>query len=196
VTNPYPHHQEDAAAETPGEIRRLNWGSGAHPEPGWINSDIKDVPGVDITCDIRDGLPLEESSLDYVVSIHALPEIPMMDLVGALRELRRVLKPGGVLRLGLPDLDKGIKTYLENDRDYFLIPDEDAATIGGKFVTQLLWYGWSRTLFTQDFTEELLRQAGYREIHGCSYRETKSRFPEIVELDSRERESFFVEAVK
>lgn len=197
MTNPYPHHQQDATAEASGEIRRLNWGCGGHPEPGWVNSDLKDDhPGIDVPCDIRDGLPLEDSSFDYVVSIHALPELPMTDLVGALRELRRVLKPGGVLRLGLPDLDRGIKAYLENDRDYFLIPDEDAATIGGKFVTQLLWYGWSRTLFTLDFTEELLRQAEYHEIVACSYRETKSRFPEIVELDSRERESFFVEAVK
>jgi hypothetical protein len=85
---------------------------------------------------------------------------------------------------------------VENDREYFLVPDEDASTIGGKFVTQLLWYGWSKTLFTHDFTEELLRRAGYRSIVACAFRETKSRFPGIVELDSRERESFFVEAVK
>ena len=161
-----------------------------------MNSDIKADPGVDIACDIRDGLPVEDSSFDYIVSIHALPELPLTDQVGALQELRRVLKPGGVLRLGLPDLDKGIKAYLENDRDYFLVPDEDASSMGGKFVTQLLWYGWSRTLFTVDFMEELLRQADYREIAACSFRETKSRFPEIVMLDSRERESFFVEAVK
>jgi SAM-dependent methyltransferase len=195
VTNPYSQPQENAT-ETGGAVRRLNWGSGEHPHPGWINSDIKDGPGIDISCDIREGLPLDDASIEYIASIHALPEIPMPDLVGALRELRRVLEPGGVLRLGLPDLDKGIKAYMENDRNYFLIPDEDAATIGGKFVTQLLWYGWSRTLFTHDFTEELLREAGFSTITACSYRETKSRFPEIVELDSRERESFFVEAVK
>lgn len=194
MTNPYP--QPQSATETGDEVSRMNWGCGDHPEVGWINSDVKDGPGIQISCDIRDGLPLEDASLDYIVSIHALPEIAMMDLVGALRELHRVLKPGGVLRLGLPDLDKGIKAYIDNDRSYFLIPDEDAATIGGKFVTQLLWYGWSRTLFTHDFTEELLREAGFSASTACSYRETKSRFPEIVELDSRERESFFVEAIK
>jgi SAM-dependent methyltransferase len=174
----------------------MNWGCGEHPEPGWINSDIKDGPGIDISCDIRHGFPLETGSIDYIASIHALPELPIGDLVGAMEELRRVLKPGGVLRLALPDLDKGIKAYLENDRDYFLVPDEDASTIGGKFVTQLLWYGWSKTLFTHDYTEELLGRAGYRSVFTCSFRETKSRFPEIVELDSREHESFFVEAVK
>src|SRR5689334_1077627 len=158
----------------------MNWGCGGHPEPGWINSDIKDdIDGVDIAVDIRDGLPLEDGSLDYVVSIHALPELPLTDQVLALRELHRVLKPAGILRLGLPDLDRGIKAYMENDRDYFLIPDEEAATIGGKLVTQLLWYGWSRTMFTQDFAEELLKRAGFDQVVMCSYRETESPFPEI-----------------
>jgi SAM-dependent methyltransferase len=196
VSNPYPSPQESEVAGGVTPIRRMNWGSGEYPDPGWINSDIKDGPGIDISCDIREGLPLEDASLDYIVSIHALPEIPMSDVVGALRELRRVLKPGGVLRLGLPDFDKGIQAYLANDRDYFLVPDEDAATIGGKFVTQLLWYGWSRSLYTHDFTDELLREAGFSGTFPCSFRETKSRFPGIVELDSREQESFFVEAVK
>ena len=134
--------------------------------------------------------------MEYVVSIHALPEIHYWDQVPTLRELRRVLKPGGVLRLVLPDLDKGIRAYLDEDRDYFLIPDEDAASIGGKFVTQMLWYGWSRMLFTYDFIAEMLHEAGFASVSRCSYRQTNSRFPEIVELDSRERESLYAEAVK
>jgi SAM-dependent methyltransferase len=196
MTNPSPQPQEVPAADPPTEIRRLNWGCGDHPEPGWINSDVKDLPGIQISCDIRGGLPLESSSIDYIVSIHALPEVPYPDLGAVLGELHRVLKPGGVLRLGLPDLERGIRAFIANDRDYFLIPDEDAKTIGGKLVTQLVWYGWSRTVFTQDFTEELLQRAGFGDVKPCEYRETKSRFPEIVELDSRERESLFVEAIK
>ena len=196
MTNRSPQPQEALAAEPQAEVRRLNWGCGEHPVPGWINSDVKELPGIDITCDIRNGLPLEDDSLDYAVSIHALPEVPYGDLGGVLAELRRVLKPGGVLRLALPDFERGIRAFLENDRDYFLIPDEDAATIGGKLVTQLVWYGWSRSLFTEDFTEELLRKAGFSDVQACSYRVTRSRFPEIVELDSRERESLFVEAIK
>ena len=40
-------------------VKRLNWGCGAHVAPGWINSDVKDEPGVDLVADIRQGLPLE-----------------------------------------------------------------------------------------------------------------------------------------
>jgi predicted SAM-dependent methyltransferase len=178
------------------ELKRLNWGCGEHPEPGWINSDIKAGPGIDLSCDIREGLPLEDDTIDYAVSIHALPEIPYGDLVVALKELYRVLKPGGVLRLALPDLDRGIQAYLSEDEDYFLVPDEDAKAIGSKFIVQMIWYGWSRSLFTYDFTAELLRNAGFEQIVRCRFRETASRFPEIVELDSREKESLLVEATK
>src|SRR6188508_2830023 len=107
-------------------IRRLNWGCGSWTEPGWINSDIKDGPGIDISCDIREGLPLETDSIDYAVAIHALPEIPLPEITPVLRELRRVLKPGAPLRLALPDLIKGVRAYERGDREYFHVPDEDA----------------------------------------------------------------------
>ena len=142
-------------------IRRLNWGCGGHTLPGWINSDQKEGEGIDLSCDIAEGLPLETGSIDYAVSIHALPEVPYDRLVPVLAELRRVIKPGGILRLCLPDLIKGVRAYERGDRDYFLIPDEDARSLGAKLVTQLVWYGYSRTLFTADFVIELLGRAGF-----------------------------------
>ena len=177
-------------------VRRLNWGCGEHPEPGWLNSDVKDVPGIDIVADVRTGLPLETESIDYITSIHALPELPYADLVPALSELRRVLKPGGVLRLALPDLERGIAAYQRGDHDYFHVPDEDARSIGAKFVTQMTWYGYSHSLFVHDFIEELLERAGFAQTARCRYKQTASRGPDITHLDNPERESLFVEAVK
>ena len=177
-------------------IKRLNWGCGHEGEPGWINSDIKEGPGIDISGDILDGLPLDTDYLDYAVSIHSLPEIPYPELVRVLQELRRVLKPGGVLRVSLPDLDKGIAAYQSNNWDYFLIPDEEVKSIGSKLIVQLLWYGYSRTLFTYDFIEEVLYKAGFSSVSRCSYTVTNSAHPGIVDLDNREEESLFVEAVK
>ena len=177
-------------------MRRLNWGSGRDTQPGWINSDLRDGDDVHICCDIRSGLPLDGESIDYAVSIHALPELPYADLVPALGELRRVLKAGGVLRLGLPDLDRAITAYRRGDRAYFVVPDEDARSIGGKLVVQMTWYGFSRSLFTLDFTQELLAKAGFTHIVACAYQRTASGYPEIVELDNREQESLFVEGSK
>ena len=177
-------------------IQRLNWGCGAEGEPGWINSDLKDGPGIDISCDIQDGLPLENDTLDYIVSIHALPMIPYPNIVSVLEELKRVLKPGGVLRLALPDFDKGVRAYHMNERDYFFIPDEEVKSMSGKLIVQLIWYGYSRTPFTYEFAEELIEKAGFKDVCQCKFKETYSPFEEIVSLDNRERESFFVEAVK
>jgi predicted SAM-dependent methyltransferase len=178
------------------DIKRLNWGCGHKGEPGWINSDLKDGPGIDISCDILEGLPLESDTMDYIVSIHALPMIPYTEIVRALQELKRVLKPGGVLRLGLPDFDKGIRAYQQNERDYFFIPDDETKSISGKLIVQLIWYGYSRTMFTYEFAEELIQKAGFQNVRQCNYQETFSAFDEITSLDNRERESFFVEAVK
>lgn len=177
-------------------VRRLNWGSGTETEPGWINSDIKDDPAVDVICDILEGLPLETGSIDYAVSIHALPELRYPEVLPALTELRRVLAPGGVLRLALPDLDRNIRAYLDGDRDHFLIPDEDGRSIGSKFILHTIWYGYSKTFFTYDFIAELLGKAGFAEVWRCNFGQTASPFPQIVELDNRREESLFVEARK
>ena len=177
------------------EIKRLNWGCGSWTPPGWINSDIKAEPGIDLVCDIRQGLPLDDASIDYAVSIHALPEFTLPEIVPVLAELRRALKSGGVLRLGLPDLLKGVAAYQRGDRDYFMVPDEDAERPGAKLVVQLLWYGYSKALFTPDFIEESLLKAGFAKVNHCVFKQTATAWPEIVELDNREAESLFVEAV-
>jgi ubiquinone/menaquinone biosynthesis C-methylase UbiE len=177
-------------------VRRLNWGSGSITSYGWVNSDIQNWPGVDIVADIRAGLPVEDNAFDYIVSIHALPEIPYHDLDRTLCELRRVLKPGGILRLGLPDMDKAIHAYRSGDVDYFLISDDEVKCLSGRMIVQLLWRGRSRSMFTTEFAEELLARNGFREIHSCSFRETRSGIPGITELDDRPMESLFIEAVK
>jgi SAM-dependent methyltransferase len=177
-------------------VVRLNWGCGNDPRPGWINSDVKEGPGIDVRCDIREGLLLASDSVDYAVSIHALPEIPYAELVPVLAELHRVLKPQGVLRLALPDLEKGVAAYQRGERDYFFIPDDEWNDIGSKLVVQLIWYGYSHTLFVRGFVEELLRKAGFGNITHVRFRETASAHAGIVELDNRERESLFVEATK
>jgi predicted SAM-dependent methyltransferase len=177
-------------------VTRLNWGCGPTPAAGWINSDRLEGRGIEVSCDIRDGLPLPEGAFDYVVSMHGLQDLPYLDVVPALQELRRVLRRGGVLRLGLPDLDRAVAAYVSGARDYFYIPDADATTLGGKLIVQIIWYGSVRTPFTWDFARELLERAGFDHVERCAYRRTASPHADIVELDNRERESLFVEARK
>lgn len=177
-------------------ITRLNWGCGPDPPCGWINADRLRAPNITLSGDIRDGLALPDDSVDYAVSIHGLQDLPYLDVVPALRELRRVLRPGGVLRVALPDLERAIEAWLRGDAAYFYIPDDETRTIGGKLIVQAIWYGSSRTPFTWDFFHELATKAEFRSVTRCKFRHTDSPWPHIVELDNRERESLFAEAVK
>lgn len=179
-----------------GQSRRLNWGCGPEPPYGWVNSDIFPAPGVQVVADIRTGLPLPDDWFEYVVSIHALPELSYAELDKALRELRRVLKPGGVLRLSLPDMDKAIQAYKTGDIDYFLISDDDVRCLAGKMIVQLTWYGRSRSMFTWDFIRELLERNQFTDIRRCEFKKSFSNFTLITELDDRPLESLFVEATK
>jgi ubiquinone/menaquinone biosynthesis C-methylase UbiE len=175
-------------------VRRLHWGCGPVTAPGWINSDLWELPGVELRADILEGLPLEDNSIDYAFSNHALQELELYDQETAFAELRRVLKPNGVLRLCLPDFDLAIDAYRRRDHDFFFVDEWE--TLAGKFITQVIWHGYNRTPFTYEFADELARKAGFRDVRRAEYRETASRYPEIVELDTRADESFYLEAWK
>jgi SAM-dependent methyltransferase len=178
------------------DVTRLNWGCGPTPPSGWLNADRRREPGVDLVGDIRDGLSIPDDSVDYAVAIHGLQDLPYLDLVPALRELRRVLRPGGVLRVAVPDLERSVEAWLRGDAAYFYIPDHDAASLGGKLIVQAIWYGSTRTPFTWDFFQELASKAGFHRVARCKFGQTDSAWAEIVSLDNRERESLFAEAVK
>ena len=178
------------------KVRRLNWGCGNTRPGGWVNSDKLRLNGLKYVADIRKGLPFPSNHFHYAVSVHSLQDLAYPDLVPALQELRRVLKPEGTLRLVLPDLLKGIDAFRAGRREYFAVPDEEVERLGSKLAVQLVWFGYSRSVFTSDFIEELLLKAGFSAVAHCAFKQTHCRWPEIVELDNRERESIFVEATK
>lgn len=177
-------------------IKRLNVGCGFQRISGWLNADLHVGPGIDLAGDIRAGLHLDAESIHYIVAMHMLQDLPYPDIPVALRELKRVLIPGGVLRLGLPDLNKAIQAYIAGNHAYFHVPDSDARAIGTKLITQIIWYGSVRTPFTFDCISEWLSREGFCLVRRCEFGLTESAYPEIVELDNRPRESLFVEAVK
>jgi predicted SAM-dependent methyltransferase len=183
-----------SGTRTAQPLGRLHVGCGSRPAPGWINADRRPGEGVDLCVDLREGLPMADDSVDCAVAMHVLQDLAWNELPGVLAELRRVLRPGGTLRLGLPDLDRAIDAYRRGDAAYFHVPDRDAASIGAKLVTQLVWYGSVRTPFCFDFARELLEGAGFRAVQRSRFGHSDSGHPEIASLDNRERETLFVEA--
>lgn len=173
--------------------RGLQLGCGPFAAPGLWNADRRGLPGVDLVCDAL-RLPLASASLPFVVAIHVLQDLSYLDVIPALRELCRVLRPGGWLRLGLPDLERAIDAYRAGDAGYFHVSDCDAASLGGKLVAQAVWYGAVRTPFTYDCIAELLARAGFVAIERRGFGESGSGALALARLDNRERESLFVEA--
>jgi SAM-dependent methyltransferase len=162
--------------------------------PGWINCDLRPHGGLDFCSDLCRGLPIASNSLDCIAAIHVLQDLAWTEIPRVLDELHRVLKPGGVLRLAVPDLDKAIRAYLDGDAAYFYVPDRDAQSIGAKLITQIIWYGSVRTPCTFDFLAESLGRADFRGIARRGF--GVSAIDGLAALDNRERESLFVEAVK
>jgi hypothetical protein len=69
-------------------------------------------------------------------------------------------------------------------------------TLGGKLAVQVVWYGYSRSVFVPEFIEELLLKAGFGHVSHVKYRETGTDHSDIVSLDNREAKSLFVDATK
>jgi len=173
----------------------LNLGCGPNVAPGWLNMDVEAAPGA-VRGDVRAGLPLADASVDGIAAIHLIQDLAWPQIAPALAEMRRVLKPGGVLRLAVPDLDRAIRAYRSGDDAYWYVPDEHARSAGAKLVTQIAWYGSVRTPCNWDFVREWLAAARYRDVRRCAFGVTASGVPQLARLDNRERESLFMEAMK
>lgn len=97
----------------PGRPRLLNIGCGNHFHVDWVNldliSDNLNVVPHDVTC----GLPFADGHFDSVYHSHVLEHLHPDDGFKLLNECFRVLKPGGVARIVVPDLERIAKLYLE-----------------------------------------------------------------------------------
>src|SRR5215831_11977164 len=83
---------------------RLNIGCGRKVKREWINIDLS--PHADITLDLREPLPLPENSCSFIYSEHFLEHLdyPLHAEI-FLKECYRVLEPGGVISIGVPDTE-------------------------------------------------------------------------------------------
>lgn len=176
-------------------MTRLHWGCGPEQFEGWVHSDVeKWLPTQEHVGDLLRGLPFDDQSFDMVVTHHALQMVGYHDLVPALRELRRVLKRGGWLRLGLPDLLGGVERYFTGDPAGFMVDDDTERTDGGKLCAWITWYSTARSVFVPEFVSSLLNRAGFGASIVMPCGQTMSPDPQCAALDNRPGETFYVEA--
>ena len=89
----------------------LNLGSGVNTSPEFINIDAFPSRRTHLVLDIQNLTIFPDNSVDMVYASHVIEHIPRSNLKKTLVEWHRVLKPGGTLRFGVPDLDKLIAIY-------------------------------------------------------------------------------------
>lgn len=93
-------------------MRMLNLGCGRHCHPEWINVDhTRSVPGV-IVHDLNLPLPFEDASINCIYCSHFLEHLPRARAPVFLGQCLKMLKPGGVIRLVVPDLEAQARLYL------------------------------------------------------------------------------------
>lgn len=81
-------------------MKQLNIGCGRDIREGWVNLDITPLPGVDVVHDIGQvPLPFPSDEFDFVLCKDVLEHI---DYVATLREIHRILKPGGKVEIQVP----------------------------------------------------------------------------------------------
>ncbi len=91
--------------------KKLHLGCGTKILDGFLNIDIRPLPGVDIISTI-DHLPMfEDNSIDLIYCCHVLEHIPRNELGKILAEWRRILKPNGVLRIAVPNFEAVVEHY-------------------------------------------------------------------------------------
>jgi predicted SAM-dependent methyltransferase len=90
---------------------KLHIGCGKRKIPGFINLDILGRPEVDIVDNARTLEKIKNSSCDIIYASHVLEHFGRYEFSEALRTWHKKLKPGGLLRVSVPDFEKVIHYY-------------------------------------------------------------------------------------
>lgn len=153
--------------------------------------------------DARQRLPLPDASSDGIYSAFMLQHLFVDDVVGVFRELRRVLRQGGTLRLAFNDVDLAVDEFCAarsekiidaGSRFNDLLLAHPRARPRGRsgVLYRLLGGDVSRWQPTRSMVSELLRDGGFSTVEECGWRE--GQLPELAAVEPIRDRAFYVEA--
>jgi predicted SAM-dependent methyltransferase len=186
--------RERRRAETAARERnlRLHLGSAWQPKEGWFNVDLAGHP-VDLAWNLAHGLPFPDGSAEAIFHEHLLEHLPLEAAARLIEESHRVLSPGGVLRIAVPDAGRYLLSYANGGRG--LIDDYRPGRPTNLLAAQEIFYlHGHRSAWDLETLELFVRAGGFEQCEGREF--GNSRIEPCPDSPHREQESIYVEAVK
>ena len=147
-------------------------------EPNYLNADL------------RNGIPFEDGSVDGILASHFFEHLDAQEALVMVRECHRVLRPGGILRISIPDVKKFHELSVAGCKDW----GEPNGTPEKSFMEYALLFIEHKQLLGLDALYCLFWLAGFSDYSEIGGKETQ--LPPLADIDNRAIFSLFVEATK
>jgi hypothetical protein len=174
----------------------LDVGCGLNVRAGFCNLDYDWRPGVDICCDITRGLPVADGVIAGLFTEHCVEHIAFRSFLFVAAEFYRVLRPGAIVRIAVPDG----ALYLRNYCDRAALPYAEEDALDGLYTPIMSVNRIFRAhghLFIYDFETlaAILARVGFKDVRRCSFG-TGADPKLLIDTPARAVESLYVEARK
>lgn len=175
----------------------LDVGCGHNAHPNFVNLDYEWLPNVDVCWNlVTNSLPFPDNRFEGIYTEHCLEHIPFEACEKNIKEFYRVLKPGGTLRIIVPDGEIYVDIYnRQKQGEKILMPYQESYISGMHRINGI--FRNHGHLFIYDFEtfRVLLERNGFKNIKKMSF--GKGRNPDLLnDTPDREIESLYVEAEK
>lgn len=146
---------------------KLHLGCGRRYIPGYVHVDAQHFAHVDLRCKVE-CLPLPEACADVVYACHVLEHFDRAHYRAVIAEWRRVLRPGGVLRLAVPDFAACAAIYYEAG-----LADGLSGLVGLVVGGQRDAFDFHKMIFDEPFLTAALVETGFRDVRRWDWRDTE-----------------------
>jgi len=180
----------------------VNVGSGGRGLPDWINIDARsNHANLYIAYDVRRRLPFKDGQVRRIFAEHVIEHVDFRDDIPHIfAEFRRILEPGGTVRIVVPDAERFMAAYTRKSTSEFADLGWDplpSDIYTRAHAINLMFHQNGEHLFGWDFEtlEFALRQAGFMRVIKQSF--GVSVDPQLAIDQAFHRPySLYVEAVK